>query len=361
MIASYTSHTIFEARMLSFRFSRILVTSNPSWTSNVKIRSQSSLAILRKKTGYALNLCKKALNETQNDVTAAENWLKEEAIRNGWKKASALGNKPIAEGLIGVFVNKNCESAVLLEVNCESDFVSRNEEFRNLVSQLTKTVADASEVCNSPCSEIGQVKKYIVEEKGLEVYQDSIVTMITKLGEKIKLRRAVLFQNPTVNSNNPIKFVGYAHAVGGQPNQLDGVHIGKYGTLVAYKNNFNPDDDVADIRDVLREEGSKGGEEDDTLESSSLEITNLSNHHIAHFLAQHIIGMKPSKIRKTPEDLKREERLSKEGYKIDDEDTDSLLDQRFLLNDIFTIRQVLKLKDMQIVDFVRLECGSVDV
>lgn len=350
--------------MLSVRFPKILPSCCPSWIAPFHLRNQSSLAILRKKTGYALNLCKKALNETQNDVTAAENWLKEEAIKNGWKKASAIGNKPIAEGLIGVFVNKNNESAVLLEVNCESDFVSRNEEFRKLVSQLTKTVADASEVRTSSPTDVGNIKKYTAQEQQLEVFQESIVAMITKLGEKIKLRRAVLFQNPTIDTDNPVKFVGYAHAVGGQPNQLDGVHIGKYGTLVAFKNKFNPDDDVTDIRGVLREEEAKdvkGSEEDEPLQSSSMEVTNLSNHHIAHFIAQHIIGMKPTKIRKTPEELEREERLSKEGYKIDDEETDSLLDQRFLLNDIFTIRQVLKLKDMQIVDFVRLECGSTDL
>lgn len=352
--------------MLSFRLLNVLKFSSPSWNATTIIRNESSLATLRKKTGYALNLCKKALNESQDDVTAAENWLKEEAIKNGWKKASAIGGRPIAEGLIGVFVNKNSESAVMLEVNCESDFVSRNEEFRNLVSQLTKKVANACDVRSLPPTiEVDNTKKYSIPEQQLEAFQDSVLTMITKLGEKIKLRRAVLFQNPSIGTTDPVKFVGYAHAVGGQPNHLEGVHIGKYGTLVAFKESYDVADDVEVVHDQL-ESKSEGksevkGEEDESLESSSMEVDDISKTHVAHLIAQHIIGLKPVKIKKTQEDLDRERRLKKEGFKIDNEDADSLLDQRFLLNDIFTVRQVLKVKDMKIVDFVRLECGSQEV
>lgn len=343
------------------------------------MRSESSLATLRKKTGYALNLCKKALNETQNDVSAAELWLKEEAIKNGWKKASALGNKPVAEGLVGVFVNRNSESAVLLEVNCESDFVSRNEEFRKLVSHLTRTIADSTVVRSESPSEVANVKKYSVTEEQLEVFQESVVAMITKLGEKIRLRRALLFLNPTSNTRNPtsnksepVKFVSYAHAVGGQPNQLDGVHIGKYGTLVAFKESFNPADDVelatkeskkeeSEKEESEKEVETKGSEEDEELESTAMELDGVTKSQVAHFIAQHIIGLKPTKIKKSPEEVEQEEKLRKEGYKISDEDAETLLDQKFLLNDFFTVRQILKVKDMQIVDFERFECGVKDV
>ena len=296
-------------------------------SSNICIRSESSLATLRKRTGYALNLCKKALNETQNDVSAAELWLKEEAIKNGWKKASALGNKPIAEGLVGVFVTRNSESAVLLEVNCESDFVARNDEFRKLVTHLTRKIADATVVRSESPSEVANVKKYTITEQQLEVFQDSVVAMITKLGEKIRLRRALLFMNPTASTNEPVKFVSYAHAVGGQPNQLDGVHIGKYGTLVAFKESFNPADDVemATTEPATKESGkkesatgeskesatgkkeveTKSSEEDEELESTAMELDGVPKSQVAHFIAQHIIGLKPTKIKKSRKKLNR--------------------------------------------------------
>jgi hypothetical protein len=62
--------------------------SVPSWSTG--IRCESSLASLRKKTGYALNLCKKALEVNQNDLSAAETWLKAEAAKHGWARAAKL-------------------------------------------------------------------------------------------------------------------------------------------------------------------------------------------------------------------------------------------------------------------------------
>ncbi|KAL3281628.1 hypothetical protein HHI36_004834 [Cryptolaemus montrouzieri] len=94
-------------------------------------REKSALATLRKKTGYSISNCKKALEMHNNDLGAAENWLQDQAQALGWKKASKVEGRLTAQGLIGVIV-KN-PYAALIELNCETDFVAKSKEFKHMV------------------------------------------------------------------------------------------------------------------------------------------------------------------------------------------------------------------------------------
>ena len=76
---------------------------------------------LREKTGAGMMDCKKALAETNGDMEAAVDWLREKGVASSVKKASRIA----AEGLANIYVNEN--KAVILEVNSETDFVSKNE------------------------------------------------------------------------------------------------------------------------------------------------------------------------------------------------------------------------------------------
>lgn len=89
---------------------------------------------LRKSTGYTFINCKKALEKFDNDVTQAESWLHEQAQKEGWSKANKLGSRKAKDGLIGLFVED--KAAVMVEVNCETDFVARNEKFQQLVKDV---------------------------------------------------------------------------------------------------------------------------------------------------------------------------------------------------------------------------------
>ncbi|KAF6122351.1 Ts translation elongation factor, mitochondrial [Phyllostomus discolor] len=89
---------------------------------------------LRRKTGYSFVNCKKALDTCGGDLKQAESWLHEQAQKEGWSKAAKLHGRKTKEGLIGLLQEEN--TTVLVEVNCETDFVSRNLKFQQLVQQV---------------------------------------------------------------------------------------------------------------------------------------------------------------------------------------------------------------------------------
>ena len=129
---------------------------------------------LREKTGAGMMDCKKALAETNGDMAAAEDYLREKGIAKATKKESRIA----AEGLANIFAEGN--KAVILEVNSETDFVSKNEEFQSMIEEIgssllmsdAKTLDEAMEL---PANE-GTIK-------------DLIVAKTAKIGEKLSLRR----------------------------------------------------------------------------------------------------------------------------------------------------------------------------
>lgn len=129
---------------------------------------------LREKTGAGMMDCKKALAETNGDMAAAEDYLREKGIAKANKKESRIA----AEGLANIFVDGI--KAVILEVNSETDFVSKNEEFTDMIKEIgmallksnAKTLEEAMEVN----TENGTIK-------------DLIVAKTAKIGEKLSLRR----------------------------------------------------------------------------------------------------------------------------------------------------------------------------
>ena len=129
---------------------------------------------LREKTGAGMMDCKKALAETNGDLAAAEEFLREKGIAKANKKESRIA----AEGLAAIYAED--KKAVILEVNSETDFVSKNEEFKSMIDSIgaallksdAKTLEDALEL---PCED-GTI-------------HDLIVTKTAKIGEKLSLRR----------------------------------------------------------------------------------------------------------------------------------------------------------------------------
>ena len=85
---------------------------------------------LREKTGAGMMDCKKALAETNGDMAAAEDYLREKGIAKATKKESRIA----AEGLANIFVDG--KKAVILVVNSETDFVSKNDEFKDMIKSI---------------------------------------------------------------------------------------------------------------------------------------------------------------------------------------------------------------------------------
>src|SRR6185436_4982482 len=92
---------------------------------------------LRELTGLGMMECKKALSECAGDLGKAEELLR---IKSGAKASKAAG-RIAAEGVIGLYVAPDAKSGAMVEVNCETDFVARNEDFRAFASEIAQLVA----------------------------------------------------------------------------------------------------------------------------------------------------------------------------------------------------------------------------
>lgn len=87
---------------------------------------------LRQKTGAGIMDCKQALIESQDDISKAIDWLRQKGLASAGKKSGRATN----EGVIASYIHPGSKVGVLIEVNCETDFVARNEEFQSLVKDL---------------------------------------------------------------------------------------------------------------------------------------------------------------------------------------------------------------------------------
>ena len=156
--------------------------------------SASMVKELRETTGAGMLDCKKALEETNGNMEEAITWLREKGISKAAKKASRIA----AEGLGLTKVNGN--NAVILEVDSETDFVAKNEEFKSLVDKIADILLE-SNVTN-----VEDALKLNVDGKTLE---ELIVEKISTIGEKLSFRR---FTKVTKEDNQV--FGTYSHMGG---------------------------------------------------------------------------------------------------------------------------------------------------
>ena len=98
---------------------------------------------LREKTGAGVMDCKKALGEANGDLEKAVIWLREKGIAQAAKRAGRVAS----EGSIGAYIHAGGKLGVLVEINCESDFVAKTPEFQTLVKELAMQVAAANPRC----------------------------------------------------------------------------------------------------------------------------------------------------------------------------------------------------------------------
>src|SRR6201992_4187234 len=99
--------------------------------------SANSVKELREKTGAGMMDCKKALTEAAGDFTKAEEWLRQKCLSAAAKKATRVAT----EGAVGSYIHLGGKIGVLVEVNCETDFVARNEKFQALVKDIAMQIA----------------------------------------------------------------------------------------------------------------------------------------------------------------------------------------------------------------------------
>uniref|UniRef100_A0A915PQ39 Elongation factor Ts, mitochondrial n=1 Tax=Setaria digitata TaxID=48799 RepID=A0A915PQ39_9BILA len=316
MIVSRQSIRLIALRKSSNRlFSS--VSAAPSTT-------KEALKELRKKTGYSYVNCRKALNNFGPDnLNEAIKWLKQKATEEGWEKAAKLVDRPTKQGVVCVLVRGN--KAAIAELNCETDFVARNEDFKRLVEDIAKavlhapiqneTMSDGFKLLNSNDSSL----KTIGSDK---LVKDLIAEAVGKLGENITLSRAQL-----VIAQPDVQIFGYAHPKEG----TEEVCMGKYISVVGLRR---------------------------------LNKTNFPTEKLGQQLCQHIIGMRslklgtPSLSRKEVAKEKSEEDNCEEEFTHIDENETQLLRQAFMLNPSQTVHQYITDHGASIVDFYRIELGE---
>ena len=102
--------------------------------------SAKTIKALREATGAGVLDCRKALEQTGGDMDKAKAWLKDKGLASAAKKADRVAK----DGLIGHYIHHNNRIAVLIEVNCETDFVARTEGFKTLTQSIAKHIAMAN-------------------------------------------------------------------------------------------------------------------------------------------------------------------------------------------------------------------------
>lgn len=288
----------------------------------------SKLAALRKKTGYSISHCKKALEVTGNqDIEKAESWLNSQAQAQGWDKAAKLQNRATLNGLIGITFNSR--EAFMVEVNCETDFVARNEKFQNFVVQVATTTSSClkDRITGVPgpsqnSSNITEVKLTSEQLGALRIIEsgkslaDLLAINIGLIGENMSLRRAVAFCAP----NDPnIKLACCSHPV----STNEGTLLGKYGAIVAY---------IAD--------GCSNGPVSENCELPE----GVTLEKLPKQLCQHVIGMNPRIVERIEGSTEEKDLI--------------LLEQDFVANPEYRVGEVLNLAGWKVKGFLRLECGE---
>ncbi|VDP84844.1 unnamed protein product [Echinostoma caproni] len=277
--------------------------------------NKSQLSKLRRSTGYTFSACKEALLKHNNEYDKALQWLNDEAVRRGWEKAGKLSTRPLSQGLLGVLQTRT--HAVVLEVNCETDFVARNEQFQNFVANATEAVMERFTVNPSISHLDAENINNLILEKSTKL-SDAVAIVVGAVGENIAVRRAIGLHNP----GDPSRLASYAHiSTDGVKSGIRDVKFGKYAAIIRYR---PVGDQVASA--AWHERASRLGKQ----------------------LCQHIVGMnpRPGLDLTSPADDPDEEKC--------------LLLQPFFLDDTVRVGEHLNRNEIVLEEFIRAECGQDD-
>ncbi|XP_015742467.1 elongation factor Ts, mitochondrial isoform X2 [Coturnix japonica] len=281
---------------------------------------KDALLRLRKSTGLPFGACAEALRDSGGDERQAEALLLVRARRDGRHRAEQLRERAAKDGLMGTVVRGNC--GVMVEVNCETDFVARNAAFQQLVRDAA---LGAMSSCHSPDPPTGCVKRFLspVElsqlrtEPGGAQLSERLELTIGSMGEKMTLRRAAFLAVP------PDCFIAsYTH--GPPPGEPPPSHsvpaLGRYGALVACR---------------VTEPG-----------------VSPDPAAVGRKVAQHVVGMAPTSVG-DPGD-------GAGGRKEEEEEEEEtrLLAQSFVLQPAVTVAEFLRAHGVTVLDFVRFQCGE---
>ena len=265
---------------------------------------------LREKTGAGMMDCKKVLTETDGDLEKATELLRERGIAKAAKKSGRVA----AEGIVEAYISEDGKVGAIVEVNSETDFVGKNEEFRTFVMNVAKQVVE-----KNPADVESLLAQDSIEEPGKTV-QEVLVGKIATIGENLNIRRFARFASEGLVEK-------YIHG------------DGKIAVLVNMKKGSKEVAkdvcmQIAAARPEYLNEESVPAERIEK-EKEILKIQTM-NEGKPEAIAEKIV----------------EGRIGKFFSEI------CLLDQQFVKNPDIKVSQLLKEKDAEVVEFARFEKGE---
>lgn len=157
--------------------------------------SAATVKELRERTGAGMMDCKKALTETNGDMEAAIDYLREKGLSQAAKKSGRVA----AEGIVGLGFSADGKQGAIVEVNSETDFVAKNEEFVNMVDSFVQVIL---------ANDFATTEELLEGKLGEGTVRDELTAKIAKIGENMTVRRFAKYAAPgTVTA-------GYVHGGG---------------------------------------------------------------------------------------------------------------------------------------------------
>lgn len=274
---------------------------------------------LRERTGAGMMDCKKALVETDGDIEKAIDYLREKGIMKAQKKAGRIA----AEGLVRVAFGEGNKTASIVEVNSETDFVAKNEEFIEFVEDLAKEVLAKG---NMP------MEQFMAEPFGEGTVQETLTAKVAKIGENLSIRRFEKVEE------DGVVYVGYTH--GG----------GRIGVIVGIKTDAAADEIAAVGKDVAMQVASMNPK---FVNEDGVDPEYLENEK--KILTEQVLneGKKPEMVERIVAG-----KIKKELKEV------CLLDQPFVKDGDVSVQQYVANaakeigKDMEVVSMIRYEVGE---
>ncbi|WP_424689407.1 translation elongation factor Ts [Halarcobacter ebronensis] len=317
---------------------------------------------LREKSGAGMLDCKKALNECNGDIEEAQTWLREQGLAKAAKKSSNVA----AEGLVSILINEDNTKATMTELNSQTDFVAKNDQFIALTKQITthaqvNNLNDAEALASSSIE--GQEFTTFLNEK------------IAVIGENLVARKVINVEGPVVN--------GY-------------VHMGKVGVILAAKCDDAAKEKTADLLKKVAMHAASMKPTVISYEDLSAEFIESENKAIIADIEkenEELVRLgKPLKnipqfvsrqqltedaVEAAKNEMKEELIAQGKPEKIIDnivagkinrwiednsqlDKTHALLSQTYVMDDSMTVEEAIKAVDasIEIVEYVRFELGE---
>ena len=270
---------------------------------------------LREKTGCGMMDCKKALSETNGDMDKAIDFLREKGLATAAKKSGRIAS----EGIVKAYLTDDKKIGVLVEVNSETDFVAKNDEFQSFVEDVAKIVVEKAP------EDVEALKALPYGSEG--TVGDALTALIAKIGENMNIRRFARIEGNVCS---------YTH--GG----------GRIGVLV-------------EAEGSLADENCYEAARDAAMQIAAINPLYLSSEVVPAEDLEKEKNIIMAQIKEDPKNANKPDAIIEKmvGGKINKfYEQNCLLQQEFVKNNDFKVGKYLEGKGVKLINFVRFEKGE---